>query len=100
MRTGALDSSSLGKRKSERKGRNGRQGFATAPVAVAPGVKEPGPRVAICYNPFKTEPEKVQTLAQAECFGNASAEKVDTDYRLDTCPVMTPARASFVCRAK
>jgi hypothetical protein len=72
--------------------------FATGPLAAKKGVTDPGPRVAICYNTFKTPPEKIQQLAQAECFGNATAELVDTDYRLDDCPVLTPGRATFVCK--
>jgi hypothetical protein len=74
--------------------------FAAAPLAAGPGVKDAGVRVAICYNTFKTPPEKVQELAQAECFGNTVAEQVDTDYRLDDCPVLTPGRATFVCKPK
>jgi hypothetical protein len=72
--------------------------FATAPLAAKPGVSDPGPRVAICYNTFKTPTEKIQQLAQAECVGNAIAEQVDTDYRLDDCPLLTPGRATFVCK--
>ena len=74
--------------------------FATAPFPAGLGVKDPGPRVAICYNTLKTPPEKVRELAQAECFGTAVAEQVDTDYRLDNCPLMTPGRATFVCKPK
>jgi len=72
--------------------------FATAPLAARPGTTDPGPRVAICYNTFKTPPERLQQLAQAECFGKTTAELVDTDYRLDDCPVLTPGRATFVCK--
>jgi hypothetical protein len=74
--------------------------FPTSPLAAEPNVKDPGPRVAICYSPFKTPDEKVQELAQAECIGDATAEKVSTDYRLDGCPAFTPARATFVCKPK
>jgi hypothetical protein len=72
--------------------------FPTGPLAADPNVKDPGPRVAICYNSMKTPPEKVQELGQAQCSGNTTAEKVDVDYRLDDCPVLTPARATFVCK--
>jgi hypothetical protein len=72
--------------------------FATAPLAAKPGVTDPGSRVAICFNTFKTPPEKVQELAQAECLGNTVAERVDTDYRMDDCPALTPGRATFVCK--
>jgi hypothetical protein len=72
--------------------------FAAAPLAASPGVVDPGPRVAICYNSFKTPPETVQQMAQAECLGKTVAELVGTDYRLDDCPVLTPGRATFVCK--
>jgi hypothetical protein len=56
--------------------------FAAAPLAASPGVVDPGPRVAICYNSL----------------GKTVAELVGTDYRLDDCPVLTPGRATFVCK--
>jgi hypothetical protein len=74
--------------------------FATAPLAPDPKDKTPGARVAICYNPLKTPPEKLQELGQAQCIGDTVAEKVGTDYRLDDCPVLTPGRATFVCKPK
>jgi hypothetical protein len=74
--------------------------FATSPFPLPTGVKDPRPRVAICYNAWKTPPEKVQELGQAECLGNTVAERVETDYRLDDCPVLTPGRATFVCKPK
>lgn len=73
--------------------------FATGPL-VDPKAKDPGPRVAICYNPLKTSDEKLQQLGQAECVGDATAELVGTDYRLDDCPMLTPGRATFVCKPK
>jgi hypothetical protein len=72
--------------------------FATGPFDSRPGQPE-GPRVAICYNTLKTGPEKVQELGQAECLGDTVAERVDTDYRMDDCPLLTPGRATFVCKS-
>ncbi len=74
--------------------------FATAPAPADPGVKDAGPRVAICYNVLKTPTETVLKLAQAECLGDTVAQRVDTDYRLDACPALTPGRATFVCAPK
>jgi hypothetical protein len=74
--------------------------FPTGPLGAPKGIVDPRPRVAICYNGFKTTPEQVQQLAQAECDSGAVAEPADTDYRLDYCPLAVPARATFVCRAK
>jgi len=79
-------------------GCSGTTPYATAPLAAQPGVKDAGPRVAICYNTFKTSPEEIQKLAQQQCFGGAVAERVDTDYRMDDCPLLTPGRATFVCK--
>ena len=74
--------------------------FATSPPPLEPGVIEPDPRVAVCYNPAKTPPEKVQELAQAQCLGESIAQQTGTDYQLQDCPVLTPERATFVCRSK
>jgi hypothetical protein len=71
--------------------------FATEPLAAKPG-QPPGTRVGICYNTLKTSQDKVKELAQAECPGDTVAEQVDTDYRMDDCPLFTPGRASFVCK--
>jgi hypothetical protein len=71
--------------------------YATFPLPAKPEVVDPGPRVAICYNSFKTPPERVQELAQAECLGDTAAQLVDTDYRVDACPLVEPARATFIC---
>jgi hypothetical protein len=75
--------------------------FPVAPRGLAYGEKDPGPRVAVCYNGLKTPPEQVQKLAQEQCQGqgNTVAERYDTDYRMEDCPVMTPARATFLCKA-
>ena len=74
--------------------------FATVPKAATVGITDPGPRVAICYNTLKTSAAQVQEAAQAECLNGGTAELVDTDYRVDFCPLMTPGRATFVCRPK
>jgi len=72
--------------------------FTTGPRGAERGVKDPGPRVAICYNALKTSAEKLLELAQAQCFNNSVPERVDTDYFLDACPVLTPGCATFVCK--
>jgi hypothetical protein len=74
--------------------------FATFPLQPRPGVTDPRTRVAICYNTLQTSPERVQELAQAECIGNATVEPIDTDYRLDSCPLSAPGRATFACVPK
>jgi hypothetical protein len=72
--------------------------FPTGPLAADPKAKDTRPRVAICYNPMKTPPEKLQQLGQALCLSDTVADKIGVDYRLDDCPVLTPARATFACK--
>ena len=73
--------------------------FPAPPRAAQPGA-QPGPRVAICYNTLTTSLAQVETEAQQECSANTIAEPVDTDWYLHACPLLLPARATFVCRAK
>ena len=59
-----------------------------------------GERVGICYNTMSTALPEVRDQAQKECAPGTVAEPVDTDWYLQTCPLLLPARASFVCVAK
>ncbi|MGC2414800.1 MAG: hypothetical protein WA459_19150, partial [Stellaceae bacterium] len=72
--------------------------YPAAPRAAQPGAP-PGPRVAICYNTLTTTLAEVQIQAQQECSARTVAEPVDTDWYLQNCPLLLPARATFVCRA-
>jgi hypothetical protein len=72
--------------------------FSTAPPPLQPWESSPFKRVSICYNKLKTPPEKLQEMAQTECLNDGVAQFVDTDYRLDNCPLMTPGRANFLCK--
>jgi hypothetical protein len=74
--------------------------FVTSPLPAKPGVVDAGPRTAVCYNTLSTSADKVQELAQEGCLGNTVPQRVDTDYRLDDCPLSVPARATFVCAPK
>jgi hypothetical protein len=73
--------------------------YPAAPRAAQPGAPA-GPRVAICYNTLTTTLAEVQAEAQQECSANTAAEPVDTDWYLHACPLLLPARATFVCAAK
>jgi hypothetical protein len=64
------------------------------------GVKDPGPRVAICYDVLASSRDAVQKAAQGECAPHTVAARVDTDWKLDYCPLLLPARATFVCKPK
>jgi hypothetical protein len=71
--------------------------YATAPLAAPAGVKDAGSRVAICYDWLLSNRDEVQRAAQRECAASTTATPADTDWRLDNCPLLLPARATFVC---
>jgi len=75
--------------------------YPTQPRAAPPGPTAPSAvaseRVAICYNTLATTLAEVQTQAQQECPAGKRAEPADTDWYLQNCPLLLPARATFVC---
>ena len=72
--------------------------FATTPLPLSPGQTAPaGQRVGICYNTLAATLAEVQAQAQQECPANTVAEPSDTDYHVQTCPLLVPGRATFVC---
>jgi hypothetical protein len=73
--------------------------YATVARAVHPG-QPAGPRVGICYNGLRSSAAAVQAEAQRECAANTLAQPVDTDWYMETCPLLLPSRATFVCSAK
>ena len=73
--------------------------FPTTPQAAQPGAPA-APRVAICYNRLTTSLAEVQAQAQHECGAGTVASPVDTDWYLQSCPLLLPAHATFVCAAK
>jgi hypothetical protein len=74
--------------------------YPTSPQPAAGGVKDAGPRVAICYDSVVSSSAAVQKAAQDECAPNTLAARVQTDWKLDYCPLLLPARATFVCKPK
>lgn len=77
--------------------------YPTTPAATTPGQppgQPQGKRVAICYNTLTTTLAEVRRQAQQECPAGAAAEPADTDWQLQHCPLLLPARATFVCAAK
>jgi hypothetical protein len=76
--------------------------YPTYPATAAAGAA-PGHRVAICYNKLKTTLAEVRAQAQQECATDnphTVAEPADTDWYLQNCPLLLPARATFVCTAR
>ena len=73
--------------------------YATVGRLAQPG-QPTGQRVGICYNTFRTTLPEVHAEAQRECAADATAQPVDSDWYMDMCPLLLPARATFVCVAK
>jgi hypothetical protein len=74
--------------------------YPTYPQPVAAGVKDTGTRVAICYDAIVSSRAEVLKAAQDECLPNTRATRDDTDWKLDHCPLLLPARATFVCEPR
>ncbi len=73
--------------------------YPTAPIAATAGAAA-GHRVAICYNTLKTTADEVRATAQQECLSyqpRTRADRVETDWHLQNCPLLLPARATFAC---
>jgi len=74
--------------------------YATAPRAARTGEVDAGPRVAICYDTLVSSLDEVQQAAQQECAANTVATYSSTDWYLQYCPLLLPARATYVCTPK
>jgi hypothetical protein len=74
--------------------------YPTYPQPAAAGVTDARARVAICYDAIISSRAEVQKAAQDECAPNTHATRVDTDWKLDYCPLLLPARATFACDPK
>jgi hypothetical protein len=74
--------------------------FSTYPRQPEADAHDKGPRVAICYEPLVSPAALVLKAAQNECAANTVATRVDTDLLLLYCPLLLPARATFVCTPK
>jgi hypothetical protein len=71
--------------------------YATYPRAARPGEDAALTRVAICYDTFVSSLDQVQAAAQQECAADTVASYSSTDWYLQYCPLLLPARATFVC---
>ena len=74
---------------------------ALAPFESAPPNKLPegvsGPAVGVCYSRLASTAEAVHAIATEACHGGGAPRLVDNAWDLAACPVLTPARAVFVC---
>ena len=74
--------------------------YPTFPRQPEANTHDKGLRVAICYDALVSSGALVQQAAQQECPANSQATRVDTDLLLQYCPLLLPARATFVCAPK
>lgn len=74
--------------------------FPATPQPAAAAARDAGPRVAICYDAAISSRAEVQKAAQDQCAPSTHAARVATDWKLDFCPLLLPARATFVCAPK
>ena len=71
--------------------------YATYPRAARPGEDATVTRVAICYDTFVSSLDQVQAAAQQECAADTVATYSSTDWYLQNCPLLLPARATYMC---
>ena len=74
--------------------------YPTYPRMAGPGEEATALRVAICYDTLVSTLDEVQVAAQQECPSDTTATPFDTDWYLQYCPLLLPARATFICAAK
>jgi hypothetical protein len=74
--------------------------YATFPRAARPGEDAAVTRVAICYDTFVSSLDQVQAAAQQECAADTVATYSSTDWYLEYCPLLLPARATYMCAPK
>ena len=74
--------------------------YETYPRAARPGEDAALTRVAICYDTFVSSLDQVQAAAQQECAADTVATYSSTDWYLQLCPLLLPARATYICTPK
>jgi hypothetical protein len=74
--------------------------YATFPRAARPGEDAALTRVAICYDTIVSSLDQVQAVAQQECAADTVATYSSTDWYLQYCPLLLPARATYMCTPK
>ena len=74
--------------------------YPVYPRLAGSGEVDAGPRVAICYDTLISSLDEVERAAQQECAADTVATYSSTDWYLQFCPLLLPARATFVCAPK
>jgi hypothetical protein len=72
--------------------------YETVPEKPPPG--DPKTRVGICYDGLASSRQEVEAAAQTACGPGTYPEREGTDYELESCGLLLPARATFICRPK
>ena len=73
--------------------------YETVPTALPKGVASGGTRIGVCYNALTTTGEEVRAIAAQGCDPGRVPRPVKRDISLESCPLLQPARATFVCAA-
>lgn len=71
----------------------------TQQQAIATG-SSPPVTIGICYNAITTTAAQVRALAVQGCGTDGVPHAIERDFKLDFCPLLTPARATFACLPK
>jgi hypothetical protein len=71
--------------------------FETVPLPAPADDKSGALRVGVCYNFLTATAEEVRGIAAASCGSSAMPEPVERDVTLNSCPLLTPSRATFTC---
>jgi hypothetical protein len=74
--------------------------YSTYPQQPEAKAHDTRPRVAICYDTLVSSAAAVRKAAQSQCAVDSVATRIDTDWLLQYCPLLLPARATFVCIPK
>jgi hypothetical protein len=74
--------------------------YPVYPRLARTGETDAGPRVAICYDTLISSLDEIERAAQEECAPGTVATYSSTDWYLQFCPLLLPARATFVCTPK
>lgn len=80
--------------------------YETVPVALTKADQQatattdtPPTRIGICYNALTTTAEQVRAVAVQSCEPGTVPRAEQRDLSLGNCPLLQPARATFVCTA-
>jgi hypothetical protein len=68
--------------------------YETLPLPQAGDQRQ---RVGVCFDGLASTPDQVRAAAQDACAANTVAERVDTDYNIQYCPLLLPGRATYAC---